>query len=253
MPFPFHAWRNAAFVILAMLAAGCATTRDTPLSLLVPRETALPERVAVLPAKVAAKLAPDNLAPESEWYQMLADGRGVVVSSTTTPTDIPVMLVSTLSLVNQYQSVFPVASVEDAARLNADEVMLCIVRDYRTVLRGANSRYGWLMVLGPLMPQYWIRWLTIEARLDWEIQLWSLRTGELTFQSRLQRSYYKTVRYALGSHFTDKMLAFLRFQASPELIAELFQFETRSPAGEEAPSGIDPSALQPPDVSDEEQ
>jgi hypothetical protein len=212
---------------------------------LVPRQWPLPLKVAVLPAKVASPLAPENLEPETAWYQQLADGRGVVVSSKTTPSDIPVMLVSTLSVVNQYESIFPVASVEEAARLGADEVMLCIVRDYRTVLRGANARYPWLMILGPLAPQYWIRWLTIEARLDWEIQMWSLKTGEQTRQVRLERRYVMTVRYALGSHFTDKMLAFLRFQASPELIADLFQIETRPRPGAEPEFEIDPRAFQP--------
>lgn len=229
----------------AVFAAGCATTHETEFHVLVPRQWPLPLKVAVLPAKVATPLAPENLVPENAWYQQLADGRGVVVSSKTTPGDIPVMLVSTLSMANQYESIFPVASVEEAARLGADEVMLCIVRDYRTVLRGANARYPWLMLLGTLAPQYWIRWLTIEARLDWEIQMWSLKTGQQTRQMRLQRSYFMTVRYALGSHFTDKMLVFLRFQASPELIAELFQIQTRPRPGPEPELEIDPRALEP--------
>lgn len=252
MPHRLSVTGLALILVSAVCAAGCATTHDTELRVLVPREQPLPLKVAVLPAKVAAKLAPANLAPETAWYQQLADGRGMVVSSTTTPSDIPVMLISTLSLVNQYESIFPAASVEDAARLGADQVMLCIVRDYRTVLRGANARYPWLMILGSLAPQYWIRWLTIEARLDWEIQMWSLKTGEQTGQVRLERRYIKTVRYAMGSHFTDKMLAFLRFQASLELIADLFQIETRPRPGaeQEHEPEIDPWAFLPASAGD---
>lgn len=213
--------------VLLLLGAGCAAVRDTQFSLIVPLAQPEPRRVAVLPPLVADTLKGEKLTPENEWWQRLFDSRGAVITSSTPETDVALGLVAALSQGGKYKRVFPAASLEDARRMGADSVIRCEVHDYRTVISGANSRYKYVMLLGPLMPQYWIRWLTLEARVDWEVTQYNLADGRCTFQRRLARSYYRTVRYALPKYLMDKMLRFLTYEAAPEFVADMFMLDTR--------------------------
>lgn len=232
--------------LAAILFSGCASLRDTRFSRIVPLPAPEPVRVAVLPPRIPDALRPGQLPPEGEWYERLAAGRGLVVTSATPERDLTLALVGNLSLGNAFTRVFPAADAAEAAHLGADRVLQVTVHDYRTILRGANSRYSLVVLLGPLFPQYWVRWLTLEASLDWEVELRRVDDGTRTFARRLERHYYRTVRYALGAHLTDKMLAFLRGPASTEFIGELFLLDMAElpddPDGDAEPAPEPPAA-----------
>ncbi|MFA5205021.1 MAG: hypothetical protein WC708_11525, partial [Lentisphaeria bacterium] len=66
---------------------------------------------------------------------------------------------------------------------------------------------------------------TWEARVDLEVEMFALPAGDRVFQRRLSRHYYKTVRYVKEKHMINNMLDFLRHQALPELIAEMFYLD----------------------------
>jgi hypothetical protein len=205
-----------------LLLCACTSIRDTRFSRVLPLPDPEPLRVAVLPPQVAEGLRAGQLQGEGRWYETLAAGRGMTVTSATPEQDIALALVSTLSLGRAFHRVFLAADATEAARLGADRLLRVSVHDYRTVLRGANARYSLVMLLGPLLPQYWVRWLTFEARLDWEAELVPLDGGPPTFRRRLERRYYLTARYALGPGLADKMLNFLRTDATNEFIGECF-------------------------------
>lgn len=220
-----------ALVLLtaAFLLAGCASVRDTRFSRLLPQDLPQPHRIAILQPTVVPELQPENLTGEGSWYLRLLGGRGLVVTGEALDRDAGLALITTLTRSGQYERVFAVGSIADARRLGADRLLVWTIHDSRTIIRGANSRYPLVILLGPLMAQYWIPWLSLEARIDWEVEMRSLATGEVTFQRRLQRSYYRTVRYALPSYLVRKMLTFLRFEAMPEYVAEIMMLDTLGP------------------------
>lgn len=211
--------------MVAFFVCGCATTTDTALRQIRPAAQPEPVRIAVLPPRIHPSLRLPDFKPDNEWYQRLADGRGTIVTSTTPERHITLDMITTLSQAHRYLRIFPVQTKEDARRLGANRIMTCTIHDYRTVLLGANARYPEMALTSILMSQYWIRWLTLEARLDWEVELTVPETGECTFKRRLARTYAKTVRYATSSYFTEKMLTFLRCEATPEFVGELFELE----------------------------
>lgn len=218
-----------AVLLAAFLISGCAVTSDTEFGRIVPRAEPAPWRLAVLPPRIDSVLRPENLKPESSWYARLLDGRGGVVGSAEPEKDVAMLLGVTLARSRFCQGIGPAASPEDAIARGADHLLICTVHDFRTILRGGNARYAWVVLLGPLVPQYWIRCLTLEARLDWEVEIVDIRNGRREFYRRHSRSYYKTVRYAFPSYFQDKMLNFLRFEATPEFVGELFMLDLREP------------------------
>jgi hypothetical protein len=208
-------------VLAAFLLAGCATSHNHGFRTLQPLATPTPARIAVLPPVVNPDLRPDALEPESPWWQRwLLDGRGIVVTGANPEREIQDNLVATLDRAKVAARVFPASDAEDARRLGADRLLRGTVHDYRTVLLGGNRQYAWVVAAGPLLPQYWLRCLTLEARLDWEVTLEDASSGRILYRQRLPRRYSKTVRYALGHHFTDKMHNFLRYEAAPEYIGE---------------------------------
>ncbi len=225
--------KAAARILWILLAAftvsGCATTQDTPLRRLVPLAEPEPYRLAILPPVIDDCLQPDNLQPEYPWYRRLLDGRGAVMASADAPKDIAMMLCVTLgsSYGNFCRGVCTASTPEEAVSRGADHLLISRIHDYRTILRGGNARYVWVVLLGPLVPQYWIRCLTLEARLDWEVEIVDARTGRREFYRRYAQSYFLTVRHARQKYFQPKMLDFLRFQATPEFIGELFMLDLR--------------------------
>lgn len=208
---------------------------DSPIQPIRPLARPEPVCVAVLPPRIHPSLRLPDFKPENAWYQRLADGRGSVVTSTIPEQHIALDVVATLTRANRYRRVISVLTTEDARRLGADQIMVCTIHDYRTVLLGANSRYPLMAATSLLMSQYWIRWMTLEARLDWEVEMTSLQTGDSVFKRRLSRNYTKTVRYAVSPYFTEKMLTFLRCEATPVFVGEMFGLEFM-------PEGADPSA-----------
>lgn len=217
------------------LLCGCATSLETPI-----RKTQLctspqPLRVAVLPPRIHPDIAPENIKAEKPLFKRLIDGRGMVVTSTSASRDIGLQIVSGLTKAGKYERIFTVEDEEEARRLNADTLMTVTVWDYRTVHLGANKQYPWMALCGPLMSQYWMRWQTIEARLEWEVRLTSVADESVIYRNRLKRRYTSPVRSASGHYFTDKMLSFLQNRAAPDFIGELFGLEMTLPP-ENAPS-----------------
>ena len=125
----------------------------------------------------------------------------------------------------KYQRIFTVENEEEAQHLGADAVMTVTVWDYRTVQLGSNKKYPLMALLGPLMSQYWIRWQTLEARLEWDVKITSIADGSTLYHKRLKKEYTSSVRSASGHYFTDKMLSFLQNRAAPDFIGELFELE----------------------------
>lgn len=214
-------------LLVALLGSGCAATRDTQFSAIVAQRTTESRRVAVLPPHVADFLREENLTPESAWWQRLLDGRGGVVTSRKPEAEIRLALIASLSLAGKYRRVFAADSIEEARRLGADSILQCEVYDYRTIVRGANRRYPLSLLLSPVFAPYWMRWLSLEARLDWDVTIYSLTTSHVAFQRRLAQSYYRTTRYSY-TRLTDHLLSLLRDDAAPEFIAEMFLLETLS-------------------------
>ena len=182
-------------------------------------------RVAILPPRIHPDIEPANLKPEKPLYKQLMDGRGIVVTSPTQAKDIGLELVSTLTQAGKYQRIFTVENEEEAQHLGADAVMTVTVWDYRTVQLGSNKKYPLMALLGPLMSQYWIRWQTLEARLEWDVKITSIADGSTLYHKRLKKEYTSSVRSASGHYFTDKMLSFLQNRAAPDFIGELFELE----------------------------
>ena len=204
------------------LLCGCATSFETPIRKPRRGSTPQPLRVAILPPLIHPDLTPENLKPEKPLYKQLIDGRGVVYTSVNASRDIGLELVSTLTHAGAYQRVFTAADEEDARATGANALLKVTVRDYRTVQLGANRTGFWMLLTSPLMSQYWLRWRTLEARLDWEIHLISLTDGSTLRHKRLKRNYTVPVRSSSGHHFSDKMLSILQNQAAPAFIGELF-------------------------------
>jgi hypothetical protein len=229
-----------------LFLCGCAEVRDSTFPRIAQAPTTEPFRVAVLPATADAALLPENLEPERPWYVRIFDGRGTVVGSLTPAEDARTSLIATLSQTRKYQRVFPAETREKARALGADRVILLTVHDYRAVNAGGNVRYGLVLVLAPLMPQYWIRWMTMEARIDWELEVQDAATGARVSLDRRQAVYARTMRYAWPRYLYDKMLTFLVYEASPKYVCEAFQIVAPSPedhpasAGEPAPSPAAP-------------
>lgn len=208
-----------------LLLSGCATIHETPVMRPTASKNSQLLRVAVLPPEIHPSLLPGNLKPDRPFYHQLLDGRGVVVTSSTASRDIALELVAWLTAADQYDRIFTVADEEEARKLGANALMSVRVWDYRTVQLGSNRNYATAALLSPLMSQYWIRWRTLEARLDWQIALRSIETGDLLFRNQLKKSYTAPVRSAFGKHFTNKMLSFLQNRAAPDYIGELFGLE----------------------------
>ena len=219
---------SVAFCFLSLLGTGCASIRDTEFSVLVPPSRPEPWRIAVLVPEVTPALRPENVKSEGAWYEFLLGGRGTVVTGSDLSREVGLALIATLTQAEKYQRVFPVNSEAQARELRADRILSCRVYDCRTILQGANLRYLWTVPLG--FPQYLVRCLTLEARLDWDVQMFNLTDGTEVFHRRLQRSYYKTVRSVLPYKLIDKMLTFLQYEAVPEYVVELFLLDTAVPA-----------------------
>ena len=113
------------------------------------------------------------------------------------------------------------------------------VHDYRTIVQGANTRYVWVSLLWPLMPQYWVRWLTVEARIDWEVTVTEAATGRTLARGRHRSSTFKTVRLALPRYFQEKLLRILLKEASPKFVYELFLYHL-APLAPELPPATGP-------------
>jgi hypothetical protein len=58
------------------------------------------------------------------------------------------------------------------------------------------------------------------------VEILDLATRQPAFACRLERSYTKTVRYAQSKYLVSKMQGFLRFEACPAFICDLFGIET---------------------------
>ncbi|MBM4153106.1 MAG: hypothetical protein FJ220_06265 [Kiritimatiellaceae bacterium] len=153
----------------------------------------------------------------------------MTITSANPSKDIGLELASTLTQAGAYQRIFNVANEEEAVRFGADALMTVTVWDYRTVVLGANKNYFWMFLTSPLMSQYWIRWKTLEARFEWEVQLTSIHDGSVIYRNRLKQSYTSPVRAARGKHFTNKMLSFLQDRSAPDYIGELFELEMLTP------------------------
>ena len=205
---------------------GCATAIETPLRKPQPQPAPSPLRVGVLPPRIHPSLTAAHFKSDTPLYQQLLDGRGITVTSPDATNDIALEIVSTLTQANTYQRIFTVQNEDEARQLGADALLTVTVWDYRTVQLGANYLYPVVTLLGPLMSQYWVRWRTLEARLEWEVKLTSLTDGSTLYRNRLKRAYTSSVRSASGHHFTDKMLSFLQTRATPDFISELFALET---------------------------
>ena len=209
----------AVFVFLC----GCATPLETPVRPPEPFQTAQPYRVAVLPPRVHPDLEPGNLTADMPLGKQLLDGRGLIVTSPSLSGDIGLEIVSVLTQAGKYERIFTAADIPDALAHGANALMTVTVWDYRSVLLGSNRNYPLMVLLSPLMSQYWIRWRTIEARLEWEVKVTSAADGTVLCRKRLKRAYSSPVRSASGKHFTNKMLTFLQTRAVPDFIGELFE------------------------------
>lgn len=221
------------------LLCGCATSVETPIRKPQPCLFPQPLRVAVLPPRIHPDIEPANLKAEKPFYKSLMDGRGVVVTSSSASKDIGLEIVSVLTKSGKYDRIFTVENEAEAQQLNADTLMTVTVWDYRTVHLGANKKYPWMALCGPLMSQYWMRWQTLEARLEWEVKLTSIADGSVLYRNRLNRQYTSPVRSASGSHFTNKMLSFLQNRATPDFIGELFGLGMALPPKEEVQSATE--------------
>lgn len=217
---------------MAVLFCGCATSLESPIHKITPCPAPVPIRVAVLPPRIHPRLEPDNLKAEKPFYKQLADGRGVVVTSASASQDIGLEIVSALTRAKKYDRIFTVENEEEARKLGADSVMTVTVWDYRTVQIGSNDHYPLMVLFSTLMSPYWIRWQTLEARLEWEVKISSLTDDSTLYRKRLKRQYTSPVRSAFGKHFTNKMLAFLQTRAVPEFIGELFELDIKIPDAE---------------------
>lgn len=215
------------------LLCGCATSVETPIRKPQPCSSPQPLRVAVLPPRIHPDIDPANLKAEKPFFKRLMDGRGIVVTSSSASKDIGLEIVSALTISGKYERIFTVENEAEAQQLNADTLMTVTVWDYRTVHLGANRKYPLMALLGPLMSQYWIRWQTLEARLEWEVKLTSITDNSVLYRKRLKRQYASSVRSASGHYFTDKMLSFLQSRATPDFIGELFEREMTLPPTEE--------------------
>ncbi|HNX53283.1 MAG TPA: hypothetical protein PLD51_01705 [Pontiellaceae bacterium] len=214
------------------LLCGCATSVESPIRKPQPCAAPQPLRVAVLPPRIHPDLLPENLKSEKPLYKQMMDGRGAVVTSGSASKDIGLEIVSTLTQAGKYGRIFTVETEEEARQLGADALLTVTVWDYRTVQLGSNKKYPLIVALGLLMPQYWIRWQTIEARFEWEVKLTSLADASTLYRNRLKREYTSSVRSASGHYFTDKMLSFLQNRAAPDFIGELFALEMLTPPAE---------------------
>lgn len=201
---------------------GCATSIETPVRRMPAVSAPQSLRVGILPVRVHPSLQKEQFKAEKPFYVQLLDGRGMVVTSAAVAEDIGLALVAELTRAGTYQRIFTVNDAEDAQRLGADALLTVTVWDYRTVLLGANKNYPVMALLSPLVSQYWIRWLTLEARLEWDVKLTSASDGATLYRKRLKKQYTSPVRSAFGHHFTDKMLTFLQVRATPDFIGELF-------------------------------
>jgi hypothetical protein len=217
--------KTAAALALAavfVLLCGCATPQESPLHPPQRSAVAKPWRVAVLPPRIHPDLDPDKLAANTPLAPLLLDGRGLTVTSTALSRDIGLKLVSTLTQAGAYERIFTAADERAAAHAGANALMTVTVWDYRTVLLGSNKNYVRMALLSPLFSPYWIRWRTIEARLEWEVLVTSAADGSTLYRKRLKRAYTAPVRSASSKHFINKMLSFLQNQATPSFIGELF-------------------------------
>lgn len=212
------------------LLCGCATSIESPVRKPKPCSASQPLKVAVLPPRIHPDIEPANLKAEKPLYKQLMDGRGTVVTSATASKDIGLEIVSTLTQAGKYERIFTVENEEEARQFNADSLLTVTVWDYRTVQLGSNKKYPLIVALGLLMPQYWIRWQTIEARFEWDVRLTSIADGSTLYHKRLKKEYTSSVRSASGHYFTDKMLSFLQNRAAPDFIGELFELEMPPPA-----------------------
>jgi hypothetical protein len=213
-------------VLSALLSAGCASIRDTEFSQVRPQGAAEPLRVAVVDPVISLGLRPDTIQPEGNWWGRQFDGRGTVIVSYRPADDVALAIIDGLTIAKRYNRIFYVDSIEQARKFKADRVMTVKVNDYRIVSLGANGWYHLVVVLGPLHPEYWLRWLSWEARIDMEVEMYALPGGEHVFQRHLSRHYYKTVRYVREQYMINNLLDFLRFQALPEFLGEMFYLDT---------------------------
>ena len=233
-------------VLSALLAAGCASIRDTEFSQVRPQAAAESLRVAVVDPVINLSLRPDSIQPEGNWWGRQFDGRGTVIVSYRPADDVALAIIDGLTIAKRYNRIFYVDSVEQARKFKADRVMTVKVNDYRIVSLGANGWYNLVVVLGPLHPEYWLRWLSWEARIDMDVEMYALPGGERVFQRHLSRRYYKTVRYVREQYMVNNMLDFLRFQALPEFLGEMFYLDTiPAPLPADAAAG---KAAAPPSV-----
>ena len=215
-------------LLAAFFVSGCASLRDTAFTQILPKPNPQPYKLAVLPPRLDACLRDGNLQTDSPWYAMLfTGGRGMVATDRTPEDTIAKNLAVALNDGNFCRRVLTAATPEEAVRRGADKILICRVHDFRTILCGNNGRFGYVMLLGPLAAQYWIRCATLEARLDWEAEITDARTGKREFYRRHIQSYYKTVRMAYPTPFLEKMNNFLVVEATPEFISELFLLDSR--------------------------
>ena len=208
---------------------GCATSIETPVRKTVPSGSPQDLRVAVLPPRIHPDLQKENFQSGGPLIPLLIDGRGIAVTSVDTAEDIGLKIVSSLTLAGKYRRIFTVENEEEARRAGADALMTVTVWDYPTTLLGSNKNFFWMAPTSLALSQYWMRWRTIEADLEWEVRLTSMQDGTVLYRNRLKKSYTAPVRSAFGHHFTDKMLAFLQTRAAPDFIGELFELEQIEP------------------------
>ena len=213
----------------SLCLCGCSTIQETPIRRpgLVPAP--YPLRVGVLPLRIDSSLLPENLTPEKPFLARMIDGRGIVVGSATPAHDIALEVVSTLSQAKLFERIFLVEDRKDAERLGADSLLALTVHDYRVVMLGANPTGLWATLTSPLMSRYWLRWQTIEARLDFDAQLITMEDGSTLHQKCLRKTYTSPVRSASGKLFAEKMLSFLQNRVSPDFIGELFSLQMVAP------------------------
>lgn len=216
-------------LLAAFFVSGCASLRDTSFTQILPKPNPQPYTLAVLPPRIDSGLREENLQNDAAWYTLIfTGGRGLVATDRTPETTIAESLAIALNGGNFCRRAFLAATPEEAVKRGADKILVCQVHDFRTILCGNNGRYGYVMLLGPLAAQYWIRCATLEARLDWEAEITDVRSGRREFYRRYIQSYYKTVRMAYPTPFMEKMNRFLILEATPEFISELFLLDTRA-------------------------
>jgi hypothetical protein len=220
---------NLTGMAVLLLLCGCATAYETPIRKALPCPTPQALKVAVLPPRIHPDLEKENFKAEQPIGRQLMDGRGIVITSATPAEDIGLEIVSALTQAGKYQRIFTAANEEEARQYGADTLMTVTVWDYRTAQLGSNKNYPLMVVLGLLQSQYWLRWRTLEARLEWEVKLTSIADGSTLYRKRLKHAYTSPVRSASGHHFTDKMLSLLQNRAAPDFIGELFDLEMADP------------------------